>query len=260
MTYEFSLSIFTVFGQLAAGMALMIWLTRLHRFPEVERRAWKVSLALGILAVIAAALHLSVLLPAPLSITKFGSSWLSREIVVGIIFGILMLLRIFSVIKEGLNWLPAIAGICFVLVMSQVYFQNVIVPMWNTWGIVINFIATLLLGSTAIMAIAPETRKDDALRTCAAAAFLGAVFSLAMPVFWLGSMLAPLEPAMLDTFAIAAICLTLSQMACFSLGGILIIYGLPNKQGLIYLGAILVVVGAVLGRMLFYAANIKIGF
>ncbi len=261
LSYEFSLVFFTVFGQTAAGLVLLIWLTGLRRWPKAERRAWLVALAFGIVAIISSATHLHSLAPAPYSITGVGSSWLSREILAGGIFGILVLLRVLKVFKAGFNPILGILSICFTLVMTQIYFQNSIVPLWNTWGAFVVFLATMpLLGGAGIAALSPEIKEIRPLKTVFGAFLLGAVFSLAMPIFWLQGVLSPLDPFLLQTFTTAAICMGLTQMAGYVIGGFLLICGVPNKRPLAVLGWVVVIAGAVVGRMLFYAANLKVGF
>ena len=260
MTYQYSLVFFTVLGQLAAGIVLLICLTNLHEHPKAERRAWQVAFVLGVIASVAAALHLHSLAPAVFSLKGVGSSWLSREILAGVVFGVLVLLRLGNVVTERINWLAGLAGIAFVLIMSQVYFQNNAVPLWHTWGSVLSFVATmLLLGGVAIMVIAPETRKSPRLAISLSAATVGGLFALALPAFWLGGMLTALDPVLLGVFSTVAICVTLTQTACYAVGGVMMAYGLPRNNTWIYLGSALLLVGAIAGRMLFYAANIRLG-
>lgn len=260
MSYEYSLVIFTVLGQLAAGIALLVCLTGMRAHPEAERRAWIWVLGAGALGAVAAALHLSAFGPAPLSLSRVGSSWLSREILAGGIFGALVVLRLLNVLKAGANWLAGIAAIAFVLAMSQVYSQNVVAPLWNTWGSPISFLATmLLLGGTAILVLAPEARHDGRLTISLSASLIGGFFALALPAFWLGGMLSSLDPVLLGVFATAAAGMTLTQTACYAAGGVLMACGVARARGLLYTGFALLLLGAVVGRMLFYAANIRLG-
>ncbi len=261
LSYEFSLVFFTVFGQTAAGITLMIWLTGLRRWPAAERRAWLAALAFGIVAIIASATHLRSLLPAPYSVTGVGASWLSREILAGGIFGVLVLLRVLRVFTAGFNPVLGVLSVCFILVMAQIYFQNSIVPLWNTWGTIVVFLASMpLLGGAGVAALSPEMKESRPLKTALGAFLLGATFSLAMPAFWLRGVLSPIDPFPLQTFTTAATCMTLIQMAGYVIGGWLLIRGVPNKTPLAIIGWALVIAGAVAGRMLFYAANLKIGF
>ncbi|WFS63153.1 dimethyl sulfoxide reductase anchor subunit [Pseudodesulfovibrio thermohalotolerans] len=257
MTYEYPLVFFTVFGQLSAGIALLVWLTGLRKHPAEERLAWLVALAALAVSGLSAALHLQSYLPAAFALSNVGSSWLSREILMGVVFFVLIGLRVFNVLPAGLNWLVGIGGVAFVLVMSQIYVQNASVPLWNSWGTALAFLGTmLLLGGTAALALAPEGWGRSAVAASVSAAVAGALLALSLPAFWLGGMMAPLNPVMLGVFASAAICVTLTQAACYAVGGALAAYGVPGRRGLVRIGFVVVLVGAVVGRMLFYAANI----
>ncbi|MDR2826101.1 MAG: dimethyl sulfoxide reductase anchor subunit [Deltaproteobacteria bacterium] len=260
MTYEFNLVLFTVFGQLAAGIVLMIWLTGLRRYPESERRAWVAAVISGLLALVGGLPHLTSFSPVIHTLSGLGSSWMSLEILAGGIFGLLVLLRLLNVLKAALNPLLGILAIAFVLVITQIYFQNDVVPLWNTWGTIIAFLSVMLaLGGVALPVLAPEVRDSGNLKICLYTFIVGVIFSSALPVFWLGSILAPVNQQILPSFTSAAICMTLTQMGAFALGGIITVAAMPKRPILAGFGAILVLVGALTGRMLFYAANIKLG-
>jgi len=260
MTYEYPLVLFTVFGQLAAGVALLICLTNLREHPKAELRAWRAALLLGLVAFAAAAFHLHSLSPAVFSLNGVGSSWLSREILAGVLFGGLMALRLFGLVPARANWLVGLAGLGFVLAMSQVYGQNSAAPLWSTWGSPISFLATmLLLGGAAVLVLAPEARENPRLVVSLSAAVAGGLFALVLPAFWLGGMRASLDPVLLGVFSSAAICMTLTQTACYAAGGILMAWGVQRKGAVLPVGFLLLLAGAVVGRMLFYAANIRLG-
>ncbi|WP_461211308.1 dimethyl sulfoxide reductase anchor subunit family protein [Desulfocurvus sp. DL9XJH121] len=261
MSYEYSLVLFTVLGQLAAGIALLVCLTGLHEHPAAERRAWRAVLALGVVAMVAAASHLHSLGPAFFSLNGLGSSWISREICLGAVFGVLVLLRLTGVLPEKGNWLTGAAGVCFVLAMAQIYAGNRSAPLWNTGGSVLSFVASmLLLGGAGIMAVAPEARQDGRLRVSLGVSVVGGLFALALPAFWLGGMQASLDPMLLGVFSTAAVCMTLTQTVCYAAGGVIMVCGMPRRSAFIYLGAALLLAGTIVGRMLFYAANIRLGF
>ncbi|MBG0789979.1 MAG: dimethyl sulfoxide reductase anchor subunit [Desulfovibrionaceae bacterium] len=260
MTYEYPLVFFTVLGQLAAGIALLICLTGLQKHPAEERRAWIVSLATLAVAGVSAFFHLQSFGATPFALSNVGSSWLSREILLGAIFFVLIALRVWNVLKAGTNWLVGIVGVIFVLVMSQIYAQNAVAPLWHSWGPILSFLGTmLLLGGTAVLALAPDAWERPAVVAGVSSALVGGLFALSMPIFWVGGVLSPLNPVLLGTFATATICVTLTQMTCFAAGGVLTAFGVPGKRMLAQIGFVIILVGAVVGRMLFYAANIRLG-
>ena len=261
MQYELSLVCFTVLGQLAGGIALAVWLAGLDRFPDVERRAWMLALGAGIVGMVGAASHLSSLGSAFYSLSGLGASWLSREIAAGAIFGAVVLLRFLGVLKAPMNWLVAVLGVAFVLVMAQIYGQNNVSPLWNNAGASLSFLAAMcLLGGAAAPALAGAKADDRIGRVSALGLLVGATASAVLPVFWVKGVLTGLDPAALGVFSTAVICMSLTQMAGIILGGACLVWGFPRKSALFWPGFALILAATVVGRMLFYASNIKVGF
>lgn len=257
MEYQYSLVIFTTLGQLAAGLAVLVCLAGLNRFPDIERKVWLAALIAGILGMCGAAGHLHSFGPAPLSVTQVGTSWLSREIVAGGVFGLLVLLRLLNVLRAGFNALLALAGIAFVLVMARVYHVD-IVPFWNTFGTETAFLGVMLaLGGAFVRALGPvdDSRTEKVGAACLVAGVLAASV---LPVFWVGGAGAIGGSPLLPVFATAVICMSLTRMALVFLGALPALLH-AGKAGL-WIGALLVLAGEIVGRMLFYASNIKIGF
>lgn len=260
MHYEYSLVFFTVFGQLAAGIALMIFLTGLSKNPEKEKQAWIMSLVFGVIAMIGSTLHLSSLGGGIYLITKIGSSWIAIEVAIGAIFGALVLLRILNKIKASLNALVAITGLAFVGAMTQVYKVD-IVPLWYTCGTELSFFGTaFLLGSVFIAPFVASENEDKPLRLCSVLFFVGTLASASLPIFWIEGVipLAAMQTPVLASFVIMSLCVGLSMLGLHVLGGLPLLMA-PKNIYLFYGGAGLALIGSFIGRMLFYAANIKLG-
>lgn len=262
MPYEYSLVCFTVFGQLAAGLALLIWLAGLDRFPEIEWAGWSMALVSGIIAAVGATLHLSNPFAGVYSVTQFQHAWLSREILCGAVFGLLVLLRLRGVIGENLNALVGIVGLAFVLVMARVY-RVEIMPLWNTAGTELAFLGTaLMLGGAGVAALAvlrdPRAPDCRIVTTGAVACLAGMVGVASQPLFWLGVMPQVAGSALYGSFTTAAVCMGLTQLGAIVVGAVCMLIG---RRGLaLWFGALLVLSGAVVGRMLFYAAStLKVG-
>ena len=251
MTYEFSLVIFTVLGQLAAGLSLLIWLAG----PQTnERLAWLFVLVAGLLGIAGGITHLHDAASVPYMILGLPHSWLSLETLAGAVFGLLVLLRVLNVLKAGQNFLPGIFGVIFVLVTSQVYFRNSLVPLWSNWGVILAFAAAMFaMGGAASLVF----NQEPGGRKIALAAFIiGAVFAGVGPVFWLGA-LDNLDAQLIRRFCQAAICLGLTQMVALAVGGALL--AVSPKRIPACIALILALAGIAAGRALFYAANIKLG-
>ena len=136
-------------------------------------------------------------------------------------------------------------------------------PLWSNWGTPIAFLAAMLLlggAVTAALAAGSEAGKDPwLLKVCLHTFVVGAIFSFAPLAFWLGALADSIDPAKVRVWSTAAVCITLTQMIAYIAAEKSLIFAMPDKRGLAWLGALLAVIGVIVGRMLFYAANIKIG-
>lgn len=259
MQYEYSLVCFTVFGQMAAGIAMLVWLAGLDRFPEIEWMAWLTALASGIVAAVGATLHLSSPFAGIYSVTQVFEAWLSREIVCGAVFGLLVVLRLREIIPARLNALIAAVGLAFVLVMARVY-RVEIMPFWNTAGTELSFVGTaLVLGSAAVAALwayrrdTADCRVNGATRLAGLAGLLGMV---ALPLFWFPMVPLAVGTPLFHSFALATVCMSLTAYVAIAAGGVC----LRERNALLQPGFVLVLGGAIVARMLFYAASVlKVG-
>jgi anaerobic dimethyl sulfoxide reductase subunit C (anchor subunit) len=112
-------------------------------------------LALGMLASF---LHLGSPLISYKAVTNFGSSWLSREVLFGVlfvvfgaVFAFLQWRKIGSFsIRNVIAWIAALLGVGLVYSMANVYLLDN-QPAWNTLVTPISFfVTTLLLGALAM--------------------------------------------------------------------------------------------------------------
>lgn len=155
MTHSISLIVFTLLGQCAAGMMILLCFRR----ESNTLLSWVAACILA-LAALASLGHLSAPLLSWRTLANVDSSWLSREILMCIIFGAgILAYAIFN--WRWLCWLAAILGIVFVYVMSRVY----TIPTeaaWNTPLTFWNFMAAgLLLGATVIVFTLELSRKTQ---------------------------------------------------------------------------------------------------
>lgn len=173
-----SLVIFTVFAQAAVGASLirvvLQWVLHDVATPAAVQQltAPLLPVAAGLLAValLGAPLHLARPRAARFAVSHVGSSWLSREIVLGSLFGAALLLELV------LGWLgqevPALGGalapvtvllgLAFVYAIGRVYCIRT-VPAWDTWATPFAFFsATLLLGAVAaaVVLVLGNARSD----------------------------------------------------------------------------------------------------
>lgn len=150
MTHFWSLLLFTLLGQAAAGLMLLVTLD-LRDTPTAIKRAW-VAIALLIVATIFSLTHLSAPLISYFSLANLRTSWLSREILSAGLFGASMLAFVFFK-RSPLRWLAAFMGMALVFVMSQVYMLPT-EPNWNTWLTFFSFLASsILLGGSLLLVL-----------------------------------------------------------------------------------------------------------
>ncbi len=165
-TKEWALIIFTILAQMSVGAFLVLGVVHLYvarkageaeadRMSDRALVAIIVTLGLGLLASL---FHLGNPLSSPRAVTNVASSWLSREILFGVGYGVLgfafAALQWFKVstfkVRNIVAWAAALVGIGLIFCMSNAYMLPT-QPAWNTLATPISFYTTaLLLGSLAL--------------------------------------------------------------------------------------------------------------
>jgi anaerobic dimethyl sulfoxide reductase subunit C (anchor subunit) len=165
---EWSLIIFTTIMQMAVGSFVILggvhfFASRRYSEKDAELLSDRALLAIGpvvALALLVTLLHLGNPLNAPQAIGNLGSSWLSREIglalvfsIGGAVFAFMQWRKIGSPsIRKALALAVAAVGLVLVYAMSQVY-QLPTVPAWDSLATPVSFFLTaFLLGALAISA------------------------------------------------------------------------------------------------------------
>lgn len=164
--HEWALVAFTILSQMSVGTFLVLGIVhffarRRAGIEAAEQLSDIALLAIGpviILAFVASLFHLGNPLNAYRAVASLGSSWLSREILSGILFaavgGLFALMQWRKIGSETLRsviaWIAALIGLFFVYAMAQVYMMRT-VPTWNTWYTPASFFTTtFLLGAVAV--------------------------------------------------------------------------------------------------------------
>lgn len=302
---EWALVLFTVIMQMAVGAFCILggvhfFATRSRGLAEADRLSDRALYAIGPVAVFAllvTLLHLGNPLNAPRAITNLGSSWLSREILLALLFSAggavfaFLQWRKFSTptLRNALALIVAALGLVLVYAMSMVY-RIPSVPAWNTPATtVIFFITTFLLGGLAMGAAFVANfwymRRN---KTAAAdvqyqmlAISLRWIALLAIVLLGLQFTILPLYLSQLSAGGTAAGTATVQMLAnqegailalrlvlLFVGAGLLSLFvytlvGSENKLRVVgnmaYLAFALVLISEVLGRYLFYATMVRIG-
>lgn len=304
--HEWALIIFTTVMQMAVGAFVLVggihlFAARRYTVETADKLSDRALIAIGpvvVLALIATFFHLGNPLNAPRAISNLGSSWLSREIVLAVVFAIggavfaFMQWRKVSTpaVRNAIALVVAAVGLVLVFAMAAVYLLPT-VPAWNTIVTPISFyITTFLLGALAIGAayvVAYWRMRGDekaeketqfeivaiTLRWIAlvSVALLGLQF-IVLPVY-LASLTANASPAAAESVRILfdqnGVLFVLRLLFIFLGAGVfsVFVYRTAATRGstIRVLGSMaliafaLVLVAEVLGRYLFYASMVRVG-
>ncbi len=166
MLREFALITFTILAQMAVGAFLVLgvvnfFVTRKAGRGEADRMGDRSLIAIIVvlgLGLLASLLHLGNPLGAPRAVTNYATSWLSREILCGVLFAtlgvIFAAMQWFKwgtpIVRTIIAYITAAVGVVFVYSMSMIY----MLPTqhgWNNLATPISFFTTtLMLGSLAM--------------------------------------------------------------------------------------------------------------
>jgi anaerobic dimethyl sulfoxide reductase subunit C len=166
-TSDWSLVIFTLLAQMAVGAFLLLGIVhflaaRAAGVEEADKMSDRALLPIGVVLVagfVASLLHLGDPFNAPRAITHIGSSWLSREILFGVlfagtgfVFAVLQWRKILSpTVRNLIAFVAGLLGLGLVYTMSMVYYSMPAIPGWNTLATPLWFFATtFLLGALSI--------------------------------------------------------------------------------------------------------------
>lgn len=167
---ELPMILFTVIAQMAVGafwaLGLVQLLGRLRKLPgEAIDRVTDTSLfAVGpllILGFFAAFFHLNDPFHAPFTLMHVGSSWLSRELLSGVLFGgfgfVFALCQwnkwLGRTVRDVLAVLTALSGLALLVSMSGVYCSLRTIPAWHTPAVPVFFFASALLTGPLAVAL-----------------------------------------------------------------------------------------------------------
>lgn len=274
---EWPLIGFTVLGQCVVGgliVAGLGWL-KAENDAAAQRRIVVAMFALWVLmgiGFLASILHLGSPLRAFNSLNRVGASALSNEIASGALFFIV----------GGLWWLaalsgklPALAGkvwlivamalgLLFVLAMSRVY-QIPTVPTWHNGYTTASFFLTLLLSGPLLGALLlQQARAPFNIAPFAALSGLALLITVVLVVLQgtsLGTIQSAVQragdliPAYAPLQAMRIVLLVVGVGLGF---GSLLRQRAPTSAAL-GIGLLLVLVGEVLGRVIFYGLHMTVG-
>lgn len=301
-TREWALLAFTILGQTAAGLMIVLMVIRTYISGKAGvKLAYQLTdcplywvVPIMAVAFIASLFHLGSPLNILRAIPNLGTSWLSREVVLAVIFVVFAALYTYmqwrKVGGEGLHniigWITVILAVAYIFAMSMVYMVTT-QPAWNTLATPFNFfIGSLLLGVLAMAAalvfessrLAKEKTAKDAATLIHT--ILQGLAITAIVLLGIQFLILPLYLAYLSTQGTAAlqslnmmigpygVVLFFRLLLVFAGAGVLAAYLYRNASvmdkehtlaSLAYSAFTLVLVGEVLGRFIFYATHYRIG-
>lgn len=301
---EWALITFTILSQMSVGSFLVLgivhfYATRNAGIEEADRMRDRALLAIGpvlLLGMVASFFHLGSPLTAYRAVTNLGSSWLSMEILCGVLFAIfgglfaiMQWRKIGTVtVRNIIAWIAAIIGLVFVYSMSRVYMLPT-QPTWNTLATpVLFFTTTLLLGALAMgaafvanYAIVQRDEPDCADVQCGlmrevirwiaiASIILVGIELVVVPVYllYLANSSATVAASAFQAFSELGIVFVLRLVLAFVGAGVFGVFLYQNAlspgrekvlANFAYGAFALVLVAEVIGRFLFYATQVQIG-
>ena len=163
---EWSLMLFTLLGQMSAGIMLALLVAALIKpldghSPGIRILAGRLALATMVIALLFSFLHLGSPARAVYALSNMAASWLSREIFFATAFMVILALWVVAMelrykkpeLQLTLHVLAVIAGILMVYSMAMVYVIPT-VPVWNSNATILAFFTTmLLLGIPSVLVV-----------------------------------------------------------------------------------------------------------
>ena len=303
-TQEWALITYTILAQMSVGAFLVLavvhyFVVRKAGVQEADRMSDRVLVAIIVtlgLGMLASLFHLGNTLNAYKAIINTATSWLSREILAGVIFAVIGLIYVimqwFKIGPAGLRnviaWIAALVGVALIYMQAKIYMLD-LQPSWNTFATPITFfVTTLMLGVLAVgaalvanCAIIQKKNPDcaekqhDLLRSAIRWIAIASIILLGIELVVIPIYLAYLSTggaAALGSLGLMAGKYNLTFILRLVLGflgaGVLAVFlyqnasssGKKNVLAYLAIGAfVLVLIAEVLGRFIFYATHQGIG-
>lgn len=266
---------------------------------EIDRIIFNPILVIAFTIVVAmggAHFHLSKPFHSFLAVLNFKTSWLSREIIFTVLFFLTTMIVLYLVyfqphrrsLVSGLGWLAIVFGFVLIYCMALIYLIPTQVA-WNSTTVILSFFITaLMLGGMAIACLmmldlkfAEIQKADDVdLRAQVIRYSSGGltVLTVVLAVFSLGILFTqirllsqgdPIARTSLRLLVELYLPLLLLRLACLTYAPLaltLAVVKMYRKQSApqnlmnpVYLSCLMILVGEIIGRFLFYATHIRVG-
>ena len=277
--HEWPLMIFTVFGQCVAGGFIVLALALLKGNLNAEQQQRLVLSMFGLwvlmgIGFIASTMHLGSPMRAFNSLNRIGASSLSNEIASGSLFfavgGIGWLLAMLKKMSPALRnlWLVVtmVLGVIFVWMMVRVYNTIDTVPTWYSVWTPLGFFLTMFMGGPLLGYLLLRIAGVDgwAMRLLPAISVLALVVIAIMSVMQ-GAELATIHSSVQQASALVPDYGSLMAWRIVALALALCCWIVPQVKGyqpavpLLSVAFILLLVGELIGRGVFYGLHMTVG-
>ncbi|MGE4273089.1 MAG: dimethyl sulfoxide reductase anchor subunit family protein [Desulfitobacterium sp.] len=268
-----ALTIFSICIQVAIGIMVFVAIGRLMNKEAVYKNAMLTAAILGIVGVLASLQHLGRPLSALKSLNQFGSSWLSREIWFTAIFIGLTIVAVALVyakpqVKEaitGLSTVAALVGLVDVYMMAAIYSQSS-VAVWQNNSTLIEFYATAISMGAVLFLLVSMKEAANMRKIVALTVGVAVIIQVAAVVPSLVSMSASSSGALQSSLSILEDMQLVSVMKwlCILAGAGIALWMAKDESTKAFSStvlsvAILLTVGQVVGRYVFYAVMVVSG-
>lgn len=277
--HEWPLMIFTVFGQCVVGGFIVLSLALLKGSLRADKQQRLIGTMFGLwvlmgIGFIASTLHLGSPMRAFNSLNRIGDSALSNEIASGALFfavgGLGWLLAVVKKLPVGLRtlWLivTMVLGVIFVWMMVRVYNTIDTVPTWYSVWTPLSFFLTLFIGGPLLGYLLLRIADVDgwAMRLLPVVTLIALTVSVVVALMQ-GAELATIHSAIQQASSLVPAYGSLMAWRVVILVAALACWIVPQLKGnqpalpLLSLAFILVLVGEMIGRGVFYGLHMTVG-
>ena len=190
---ELPLVLFTILTQMAIGLVLVSavqqWAVEGGPIIHKMRSEWMAVLALLVLGVITSFFHLGHPLGAVRMLSNLGTAWLSREILIITIFGVMVVVTLYGLMKNRVNrWLvgaTAVIGLLALIANAFTYAPPSMPAIDNLLPLVFFGLTTLILGTAVATYFVPTDKQQWLTILLAISLSVALVVYLTVPSVWL---------------------------------------------------------------------------